>query len=1082
MDFRQLINKLDSISNEAKKEPERLAFDDAIKHVEDIVFTPPLASGIKHSSANNVKFQGQDINDPKVKLALFQHELTNSPARLLGEIASRIKPTSDAQMDLSGHVGRMSEKLATSDSNHLSVLNPAEKTLAVEVIKKALRGMQLERDPDQTKFDDNEGEDEFEGTSPIGKALKDVEVNEGMKEIYAVVDAIKKVAERSDEVRQWIEGSLDKPLADITDQEIYDKIMKPGMHVMRAGAKLAPQALKQIGYSVNTIISYADMMPTAVASELGDMLPAMVNATDPTMTKNIAIKLNVEKEDIDALVDTYKELKKTFPQVAQKLEAGDFDGALTQLIFRLRDGLGESSPIVLDHDGSFVVNEKAINPVDDPIGWQKQYNELRRLQGVGNTGKFYIMFDEEPVKRGNGLFQKVMRADGSVMLVPLAIDGTPIWTGSVADTMKDFYLNKGFGLPVKSGGDYRKLGNRWMTQDQEFRYRDTDKLDYFTDDSRAFDTLTYQEWTNTYNMKQIDFDIAYMEKEIIKLDTEDRLEAQQLLVDIRRMERDEKYFEKVKEIAQEGDPEKPTTVIAKGAMSGQMGNLKVVQNEGDDLPSIILDRNNDGENDVDDVSFADDPQATDGVGAPVPKSGVYAVDAQGKEIRKGDADMVAKAEKRFKSKNDLGTDATTTAGSGDSLPDVRLDTQAPKQEKTAFLDILAKPFNWIKNLFADMYSEGLDLQRMSDHPKLKQAGITKAHLKMAGADAQDADQEEVIKKVLAIRAKELGILKDDVNEGDNIYHSCVTSFKHNKFGEGKVISGEHTLLEDGTVTHYDATFTDNDGKEFIVRNIPVKNMHECVIVEHGHPKKKKKVKEAHYQDFKQKVITVNKDVELTGDSIWDKENNNPKSVHVKAIRVTYEIDTESDDAKDRDTTYVSVHVNHDGPWEIYTDSGFEHAISQMIGINVDFTEQGMQDDGEASLEGSIATKDIPADAKPMEPAVPAEDWFQGQTDVTLNGDEFYETFGWVGENEENIEEAEYQGRTVKLNKPMRGDVKKFKVYVKNPKGNVVKVNFGDPDMKIKKSNPARRRSFRARHNCDSPGPKHKARYWSCRKW
>jgi hypothetical protein len=79
-------------------------------------------------------------------------------------------------------------------------------------------------------------------------------------------------------------------------------------------------------------------------------------------------------------------------------------------------------------------------------------------------------------------------------------------------------------------------------------------------------------------------------------------------------------------------------------------------------------------------------------------------------------------------------------------------------------------------------------------------------------------------------------------------------------------------------------------------------------------------------------------------------------------------------------------------------------------------------------------------------------------------------------------EAEYQGRKVKLNKPMQGDVKKFKVYVKNAKGNVVKVNFGDPNMRIKKSNPARRRSFRARHNCDNPGPKWKARYWSCRKW
>ena len=79
-------------------------------------------------------------------------------------------------------------------------------------------------------------------------------------------------------------------------------------------------------------------------------------------------------------------------------------------------------------------------------------------------------------------------------------------------------------------------------------------------------------------------------------------------------------------------------------------------------------------------------------------------------------------------------------------------------------------------------------------------------------------------------------------------------------------------------------------------------------------------------------------------------------------------------------------------------------------------------------------------------------------------------------------EAEYQGRTVKLGKPMQGDVKKFKVYVKNDKGNVVKVNFGDPNMRIKKSNPERRKSFRARHNCDSPGPRWKARYWSCRKW
>ena len=505
-------------------------------------------------------------------------------------------------------------------------------------------------------------------------------------------------------------------------------------------------------------------------------------------------------------------------------------------------------------------------------------------------------------------------------------------------------------------------------------------------------------------------------------------------------------------------------------------------------------------------------------------------------------------------------------------------------------------------------------------------------------DAEDANEME---SSLPWKKYESTEKQDDkVEEGDNIYHSCVKSFKHEKFGEGKVLHGEHTLSESGEVSHYDAKFVREDGSQFIVRNIPVANMKECVVVEHGHPKKKKKVKEeevvdeAHYQDWKRKTIPVNKEIKLAGDSIWDKEGTNPKSVNVKEVEVTFEIDTESDDAEDRDTTYVSVQVEHDGPWTIYTDTGFESAISQMIGIDVEFTEQGMQDDGEASLEGSVATKDIPANAKPLESikqqktveddsgkdrdsvkpemvkgvaekikaeyvdelrtymdrkkdvvqqlkssgitdpkeieqeiddmdddilsyyypgdikgkievmnsvlnlgpdadghdivdmvhnsgmdtspreeiadqfqnelkkadpetfkklygnkqtisdveSVEQEDWLQGQNDVTLNGDEFYETFGWIGENDENIEEAEYQGRTVKLNKPMRGDVKKFKVYVKNPKGNTVKVNFGDPDMKIKKSNPARRRSFRARHNCDTPGPKHKARYWSCRKW
>lgn len=83
---------------------------------------------------------------------------------------------------------------------------------------------------------------------------------------------------------------------------------------------------------------------------------------------------------------------------------------------------------------------------------------------------------------------------------------------------------------------------------------------------------------------------------------------------------------------------------------------------------------------------------------------------------------------------------------------------------------------------------------------------------------------------------------------------------------------------------------------------------------------------------------------------------------------------------------------------------------------------------------------------------------------------------------ENLNEAEYHGKNVPLGKRLPGDVKKSKVYVRKPNGNIVKVNFGDKKMRIKKSNPARRKSFRARHHCENPGPRWKARYWSCRAW
>ena len=88
----------------------------------------------------------------------------------------------------------------------------------------------------------------------------------------------------------------------------------------------------------------------------------------------------------------------------------------------------------------------------------------------------------------------------------------------------------------------------------------------------------------------------------------------------------------------------------------------------------------------------------------------------------------------------------------------------------------------------------------------------------------------------------------------------------------------------------------------------------------------------------------------------------------------------------------------------------------------------------------------------------------------------------VEQEDDELEEAEYQGRDVPLGKRLPGDVKKSKVFVKNAAGRVVKVNFGDKNMTIKKNNPARRKSFRARHNCDNPGPRTKARYWSCKAW
>ena len=144
-----------------------------------------------------------------------------------------------------------------------------------------------------------------------------------------------------------------------------------------------------------------------------------------------------------------------------------------------------------------------------------------------------------------------------------------------------------------------------------------------------------------------------------------------------------------------------------------------------------------------------------------------------------------------------------------------------------------------------------------------------------------------------------------------------------------------------------------------------------------------------------------------------------------------------------------------------------HFLKQLIREAIDEAHCSKRDDIEEGDKPDFLDLDKDGDKKePMKDAA---------KDADDDDDE---------EDPKVLEEAEYQGRKVTLNKPFRtpDGPKKSSVYVKNAKGNVVKVNFGDPNMEIKRDNPKRRKSFRARHNCKNPGPKWKARYWSCKAW
>jgi len=157
------------------------------------------------------------------------------------------------------------------------------------------------------------------------------------------------------------------------------------------------------------------------------------------------------------------------------------------------------------------------------------------------------------------------------------------------------------------------------------------------------------------------------------------------------------------------------------------------------------------------------------------------------------------------------------------------------------------------------------------------------------------------------------------------------------------------------------------------------------------------------------------------------------------------------------------------------------------------SENEMVEASSSAQQAAIAINMKKKGKKPKVIAVTEEQFerlFEYNVDIPILM--YEDEFGSVEETEFEggvLNEAEYQGRKVQLGKIMQGDVKKFKVYVKNDKGKVVKVNFGfggksakGKRMVIKKNNPERRKNFRARHNCDNPGPRWKPRYWACRTW
>lgn len=705
MDFRDLLNKLNNIQTEVSKddfEPrEKPSSQELMQHVSTLQFTQPTASQAKYSIANSIKFQGKDVNDPKTKVELFKDAMQNTPGLLFSEISTRIKPTDDAQMEISQKFLDASREI---DNNGKPAAEDIK--LLMAVINKAVKEMSLERDADQSKYDDSADDTEESISSALNKL--DVEEGDDPKELDFDNDT-------------W-------PLAggDFPDYWYCDNCGKAA-----SGGGSCPEC-----------------------GHIREMTES-VEITEAPMAGNL---LDADVADVFGSADKFiRDVENSFK------------------------------------DGNVKVEKEPIN-----VNNKKLPNPTKSLR---------VLWDKEPIKRGNGYWQAIQWADGSIHYVPMADDGTPIWTGEVPNTMRNTYKQKGFGLSTSNGGKYVQKGAVWMTREQDI----DNKMKQADADAKASDQRN-----KVYDLQTL-YVLSQMGYNSIKA-------AEQAHAKMSPAEQ-----EKMESEFEAGMAKAPT----------DMETLK-------NAPSKKTAKGSDA-----------DVQAA-----------IELLKSKGYDVSKKEGDLDA------------------FGGKG---PDIK--PSKPKIDKPTIVS-------------TDIHSES-----------------KKAKPDFLDMD-KDGDKKEPMKK--AIKDKE----KKKTNES----------------------------LEEEVADKQDA----------------LKHLQKLMLMP---------------------SIMKNKEM-------FNK---------IKA-------------------RYNQLRANE-------------------------------------SVEGDVQ-----------------ESWFNDLTDVTLNGDEFYEAFGWIGIDEDAIEEAEYQGRKVKLGKPMRGDVKKFKVYVKNPKGNVVKVNFGDPDMKIKKSNPARRKSFRARHNCDSPGPRHKARYWSCRKW